>query len=174
MAYTYNTFTNVTVGSVLQASDYNRVLENVNNYRVPPMVSAKITGTVNIANATPTAIAWGGADDYDTDGFHDPASNNTRLTLSVAGVWMVTAVVIIAANGAGQRFAFIRKNGSDTIAAQSQPAQSAFSFAAVVSALVDSNGTTDYVEVVVDQNSGSPLAVDAASRFQAHFVGQKS
>jgi hypothetical protein len=42
---------------------------------------AILDGDVSISDASITQIAWDGVDEIDTDAFHDPASNNTRLTV---------------------------------------------------------------------------------------------
>lgn len=44
--------------------------------------SAKLSADATTQNySTSTAIPWDGADEFDTDGFHNPASNNTRMTI---------------------------------------------------------------------------------------------
>jgi hypothetical protein len=95
---------------------------------------------------------------YDTATVHDNASNNSRLTAPVAGIYAVTAQFTWGGSaGTGSRLAGLMKNGSTLIARSQQ-----------LSGDDDENITTqvrlaagDYVEVVVLQTSGSSLPVAA-------------
>lgn len=62
-------------------------------------------------------IPWGGADEYDDDGWHDPASNNTRLTVPT-GVDRVKVGYSLQFNNvtpATYIYALIAKNGSSVV-----------------------------------------------------------
>jgi hypothetical protein len=100
MAKTYNTLSNVTVGSVLTASDYNEVVENSNNYRVPPNTKAGLTANISSYTSN-TAIAWTTAN-YDTESPSDPAwaaGSPTLITIRTAGIYVVTLHVEIIGSG---------------------------------------------------------------------------
>ncbi len=93
---------------------------------------------------------------YDTAAVHDTATNNSRLTAPVNGIYAVTAQFTWGGSaGTGSRLAGLMKNGSTLIARSQQlPGDD------------DENITTqvhlaagDYVEVVVLQTSGGNLAV---------------
>lgn len=84
MAKTYNTFTNVSAGSVLTASDYNNVLENVGNYRVPPMCQVYRSSDLT-SYSSAAAISWN-AEAFDTDGMW---SSGTNVTVNTTGVYHV-------------------------------------------------------------------------------------
>jgi hypothetical protein len=85
MPKTYNTLSNVTVGSVLTASDYNKAVENSNNFRVPPSCivyrSSDLTGYSQGA-----AITWN-AEAIDTDGMW---SSGTDVTIQTPGLYLLT------------------------------------------------------------------------------------
>lgn len=101
-------------------------------------------------------------EDFDAFGFHNPASNSTRLTPTVAGTYGIAGSVFwaVAANTT-YRKVILQTNGTTTIpgtqalannltgANWSQPAPTAlFAF----------NGTTDYVELMVDAGTlSSPV-----------------
>jgi hypothetical protein len=77
----------------------------------------KLTGDDSRNWSTATEIPWGGADDVDAQGWHDPASNNTRLT--VPSGYGITRVRLLAntwlsglASGADITLK-IAKNGSE-------------------------------------------------------------
>jgi hypothetical protein len=106
---------------------------------------------------------------YDTASVHDNATNNSRLTAPVTGIYAVTAQFTWGGSaGTGSRFGGLMKNGSALIARSQQlPGDD------------DENLTTqvrlaasDYVEVVVLQTSGSSLTVAAngvAQQFTPEF-----
>ena len=106
---------------------------------------------------------------YDPNGFHDNATNNTRITPTEAGKYDVKAQIAWAVNGIGERFCGIRLNGSGVEGGLTIPAAGG-SIANFMdaSATVDMNGTTDYVELIATQTSTGDLnilggSVDSAS-----------
>ena len=70
--------------------------------------------TQSIPNATDTALAMN-SEEYDTDTIHDTATNNSRLTFKTAGKYLVWAEIEWAANGTGERFVAIKKNGTTNV-----------------------------------------------------------
>jgi hypothetical protein len=80
---------------------------------------ASSSGTTNLGTGSYTAIALAAADTFDTDGFHDPASNNTRMTIpaGLGGKYLVTAQAQIANSGSAitDKRVAINKNGGGTI-----------------------------------------------------------
>jgi len=76
----------------------------------------KQTGTTSLST-TWTALAFAG-EDFDTDTMHDTVTNNTRITFTHAGKYMVGASLKISANVAnGVR---IKLNGTTVLASQKQ------------------------------------------------------
>ena len=114
MAKTYNTFTDVATGEVLTATNFNNVLENVANYRVPPMAIVRRTSDLT-GYASEAAITWQSAE-LDTESPSDPmsaAGAPTVVTCRTAGIYLVqlqfhaTASPTQTAGGG-----VIRKNGT--------------------------------------------------------------
>jgi hypothetical protein len=181
MAKTYNTFTNVSVGSVLTASDYNEALENINNYRVPPMVRCVRSG--NLSYTQNTAIAWNDTE-FDTEtatpgsgatAMHDDSTNNTRITIRTAGVYLITFSVEFTFSGtltsASSR---INKNGSgiswdDEFFSRTTLHRSAHATTAALS-------VNDYLECLLELGGGSSYSItaDAKTHFSAMWIGQTS
>jgi hypothetical protein len=95
---------------------------------------------------------------YDTASVHDNATNNSRLTAPVSGIYAVTAQFTWGGSaGTGSRFAGLMKNGSTLIArSQELPGDDDENITTQVSLAVG-----DYVEVVVVQTSGASLTVAA-------------
>ena len=161
MAFTYNTISTFTSGQVLTAAEMNEIGTNSNNYRVPPMCRARRAVAASVPNAAFTTQALSGADEYDTDTMHDTVTNNDRVTINTAGVYLVTAKASFAANTTGVRIVGIAKNGS---------LQDQFSLDAMDSfdqhlggAQTYSLAVTDYLSVSVYQNSGGALNVTNVS-----------
>jgi len=123
------------------------------------------TADQTLTTSTFTAIAFGAssAEDYDTDGIHDPATNNSRFTVP-AGITKVrlTGKISFAANSTGQRFVDIQKNGSSAYAgyasaeAGNAGATDATQMIVTTPVLVVVGG--DYFELRGWQNSGGDLA----------------
>ena len=157
-----------TVGETLTAANMNtHVRDNLNwlaNDR--PRCRANMTGSQNITDSTQTAVQFGGIDSFDVGAMHDPASNNTRLTVPSGGggVYMFGVDNIgWQANNNGVRDLGLRVNGLTTVAFQRVPATqntntfppSMVSFYALAA--------TDYVEAMVTQTSGGTISVSTAS-----------
>jgi hypothetical protein len=140
-------------------------------------VGAQVTNTSaqSISNGAYTALNFQ-SEIYDTDGFHDNATNNTRLTIPTGkgGKYLLTCQANFASNSSGFRAIAIMKNGSASqIAyANSNPISGSsftYAFSCVVSAVA-----TDYFEMNVYQSSGGSLNVNAGSdstRFDISYLG---
>ena len=139
---------------------------------LPQYVSANRTANQSISTGTDTAIQLTAADSFDSNGLHDPATNNTRLTASVAGKYLVAGEITFAANTGGtQRYARIRKNGSSTQATcrDSQAPASGVTPTVQVVAFVQL-AASDYVELMAYQDSGGALNVTDA-KFSMTLLG---
>lgn len=115
------------------------------------------TAAQSIPDATATAIAWD-AEDFDTDAIHDNVTNNTRLTVPMAGKYLITANVSFAFNATGTRLLRLRKNGASQLAANSLPSHASIGVG-VGFAYIASLAASDFVEIQAFQNSGGALNV---------------
>ena len=135
-----------------------------------PAFSAYQNATTTVNNSTWTKIALQ-AEEFDTASCFD-STTNYRFTPTVAGYYQVNGCVNFAANALGFRFISIYKNGSSIKNGQNTVG-GAINFTAInVSALIYLNGSTDYIELYANQNSGSNLATSGNSDvyFQASLV----
>ncbi len=122
-----------------------------------PAARVTRTSAQSIPDSLNTSLAFD-QERYDATGVHDNATNNSRLTAPVTGIYAVTAQFTWGGSaGAGSRFAGVVKNGSTLIARSQELAGDD-----------DENFTTqvllaagDYVEVQVLQTSGGNLPVAA-------------
>jgi hypothetical protein len=132
---------------------------------------ASTRATQSIANNTFTAINLA-TEIYDTNGFHDNVTNNTRFTIPAgkAGTYLffATGGTDFFTGGLGVRFA---KNGTNFGTAFynfSSPASGLFvgSLSTVINLAVG-----DYVELILIQNSGSSKAVAYSGSEDFTFMG---
>lgn len=119
-----------------------------------------ISANQSINNNTPTFINWD-AEEYDTDGYHDNVTNNTRLTVPEDGWYVISGGAVFASNATGYRRIQIFRNGTAFRgrATHSQNAVNglATSMATSSSAFLCTAG--DYFEFEVTQTSGGALNV---------------
>ena len=108
-----------------------------------------------ISNDTTTAIAWT-SEDFDTHAVHDTATNNSRLTAPIAGIYEVSGIGRFQTNGTGSRVFRIRLNGTSTIASQEFAGNASIELASCLTTLVQL-AAGGYVEFDVYQNSGGNL-----------------
>jgi hypothetical protein len=110
----------------------------------------------SIPNTTSTAVQWD-AEGFDTSGFHDNATNNTRLTVPAGegGRYLVAGVISMFGTLGTYREALIRVSGTHVGTTNLAPAEfGRFPFAFAVTLVAG-----DFVEVFVAQNSGGALDV---------------
>jgi hypothetical protein len=127
----------------------------------------------SIANNTLTALALN-QERYDDAAFHDTVTNNSRLTIpaGMGGKYSITGHVDWAANAdANERSVAIRLNGTIYIAFQSVPSINSASVSTRLSvATIYELAATDYVELVVRQQSGGALNLLASVNFSPEFA----
>jgi hypothetical protein len=119
----------------------------------------------SIPNTTLTALAFN-SERYDTDGLHDTVTNNSRLTCTRAGIYLITGSLAYGTAAAGVRQSYIRLNGSTLLVAVNAGVTAGTTVAAV------HNPTTlyqlavgDYVELVAYQDTGGALNVNVFANF---------
>lgn len=154
-----------------------KVLDQVKVKEVPlPNIGASVYRTANqsINSGTNTAIQFDN-EEYDTAGFHDNATNNTRLGINYSGKYLFTACVQFAAGAGGLRYIFFQRNGLTTIGNQRglflAQVSSAANPVALTSSVILPLSAGDYIELLAFQDSGGALNVTAqtyAPWFQAH------
>lgn len=132
--------------------------------------AARVYNNANISinNDTATALTFN-SERYDTDSIHSTSSNTGRLTCVTAGKYHASCSIRFAAHATGSREVYIRLNGSTAIADFRIPTTSGgvpiIAFGTDYDLAVD-----DYLEVMVRQNSGGSLNVDAASNYSPEFM----
>ena len=142
-----------------------------------PAFEAYLGSTQNISNVTNTKVNFN-TEVFDTNSAYDN-STNYRFTPQVAGKYYVYANVRMANSTASQiyqAFTYIYKNGSNYKSSEHDPkdlqstTQNLF-----VSAVVDMNGSSDFLEIFgyIQRGSGTPRfeAGTRSSSFGAYRIG---
>jgi hypothetical protein len=140
----------------------------------PTFVGASVykTSTQAITTATTTTITWD-AEVFDTNGFHDNSTNNSRMTIPAgyAGKYLVTATISWGASATGYRIGEIYKNGATANFTWSGAMQGYY----VVGLTTILNlAVSDYLEIKGYQNSGGNLNAAGSqpeSYFQIQYLG---
>lgn len=128
-----------------------------------PLVRLVANAAQSLNDNTSTAITFA-AEDIDTHGFHSTVTNTSRVTPTVAGYYRVRGTVVFGSRtDYSDVNVWIRKNGVTNMAPASRCGYSGITTTAVetgiAEVIVDMNGTTDYVEVVANQNNLANVAV---------------
>ena len=161
-------------GDIIFAADINAVAAASSE---KPMVRLVASGTQSIPDATQTAVLFS-AEEWDTHGFHSTSVNTSRITPTVAGKYTfnatyytsgntdyVTTDVAVGKNGtAGLATAPAERRAYSTPATQ---VTNAHSLQVVVT--LEANGTTDYFEMIVFQDSAGAKNTNQSARFTGVF-----
>lgn len=123
-----------------------------------------------IPNNVATALVFDSTQ-FDTGAFHSNTINNSRLTISQTGFYMLTSSIEWAANATGVRSLSFRVNGlvGDVLASEVAPAFAANNTTESVTTIAQLNAG-DYVEAIVLQSSGGNLSVLHTAGFLPCFA----
>jgi hypothetical protein len=105
------------------------------------------SGNQAISAGATTAIQWNGTDVYDTNSYHDPASNNTRLQTQTGDSLVILRMNCQAAT-TGQMVLSMTKNGAGFSGNPQKDSEntSATEYICIQSAVIPVTGGTDYFE----------------------------
>lgn len=137
-----------------------------------PRVSVTMTGSQSISDSTLTAAAWN-SESYDSDGMHDNATNNSRLTIVAgeAGIYVFGVVVLWASDSVGYRELELYKNGVFFNLRQTvDPTTGQATSHSIVFPPLDV-AVADYFEIFAWQSSGG--ALNLIGSLGAHFWAYK-
>ena len=128
---------------------------------------------ISIANATTTAVALN-AERWDTDTMHDLSTNNNRITIKTAGVYVFDAQIRFADNTTGDRMIDIVFGGSTEIARAIWHGTAGTNTVDARNLTVVYNMAVDeYVEIKVWQNSGDALNILTTAQYGIEFTAAR-
>lgn len=134
---------------------------------VTPSARVYNNAAIKIANASNVALTFN-SERWDTDAIHDTTTNTGRLTCKTAGIYNIYGSVQFAASATGYRYLLIRLNGSTFIASHGHTEVEAIVEDMSISTEY-SLAVNDYVELMVHQNSGGALDVNASANYSPEF-----
>ena len=128
--------------------------------------------TDQLANNVTEKVLAMNTEFWDTSGFHDNSTNNSRITIpaGLAGRYQFTGFATFTSNATGSRYVGIRKNGGGSDFLSSSPGVATYSTYVNFSVIYEA-GVGDYFEMLVFQNCGAALDVLSLSRFQMTYLG---
>jgi hypothetical protein len=128
--------------------------------------------TQSISNTTFTAMTFT-SEVYDSGSYHDNATNTSRLTVPIAGKYLITGSIEYTANATGIRAAGIRMDGTTYIASQSTASLGSVLATTVNVSVVRDLAANAYVELMAYQSSGGALNTLAndMTHFSITFLG---
>lgn len=144
-------------GDTVTAADWQAAVENVRFLNAPPACVVRRSASQTIVNGAWTTVTFDEVDYYDPYGFHNPASNPSRLTVPTgcAGVYVLAGTFVWGAlpgTFAGCRFL---ANGGTLVGENAATNQAAAGAASTHWSLA----VGDYIEMQVFQNSGGPISL---------------
>ena len=182
----YATPGTVATGDVVTASAWNVITNDVISFRdntgvVPPACRVRRTATgQSLANGVVAALNFD-TEDFDTNAMFAPTAN--FITIKTAGIYIVTATVVLTANATGNRALIIYLNptvtgagDSATLSAGTEIANSTHTVgssttSSTCASTIYNFNLNDVVRVGFFQNSGIALATTGSSQLSAAMLG---
>lgn len=142
-----------------------------------PQCRVTQTTTQSLTSGTPAAITFDvEAIDQGTpsNNMHDTVTNNSRITIRVAGLYLLHGIVFFASNGAGFRNAAFKVNGTTFIPGSAAPTiTSGTDPTSASTTAIYRFAVNDYVELFGMQNSGGALST-AVNTTAGTFIEARS
>jgi hypothetical protein len=125
-----------------------------------PAFSAFFSGSQTINDNVSAVVALNN-EEFDTNNCFDNVST-FRFTPNVAGYYQISGAVYFSTNTVNFVTAVIAKNGS-SLKYGPQAGNGAFTYGSTVCSIVYLNGTTDYVQLLAYQNSGTSKTLQSSA-----------
>lgn len=151
------------VGQIVDDTDWSNIANKTYTKNIGRI---KRTTTQALADATFVAIQFAD-EDYDTGNYHSTTVNTSRITPTVPGYYRFIGVCLFSAQTTP---AFsdtcFRMNGTDQLPGASRgPGNATSTFSGTAFATMPFNGTTDYMEFIVRQDSAGADDTNTTSPF---------
>ena len=159
MAKTYTAAGSAVAGDVYTAAAHNVIVTDVNNFIVPAAVRLDKSASQLVSNATDTIITWPSSATFDTDSMYSSSATD-RVTVTTAGIYIVTANIAFGNANVGERIVWLQKNATGTTrfamarSMASTGGETIFSISTIVSL-----SASDYVQLGCYQANGTSLNV---------------
>jgi hypothetical protein len=164
----------VAAGDPVESADITTITDYTTGKPLVRMIQA--TAQTGLLTGVDTILTFT-TEDIDTHGFHDPVTNNTRITPSVAGYYRIDVKPVYAfSTTITSMNTFFRKNGSVVErSGNMKPASTNVNQANTpLTAISSANGSTDYFEggtnFTGSANQATNGVVGSQSTIQVEFI----
>jgi hypothetical protein len=140
----------------------------------PALPRAKATAASTVVSSSAyTVLPFAlGSENYDTDNFHSPTVNPSRMTIPFNGVYQAHAEVAVRNTLAeGDRVVEMRKNGTTVVGFSEVGPPLANHYVSLPVTVTEPFVTGDYLEILVLANTGAGGVADASGTFQIIWLG---
>jgi hypothetical protein len=141
-----------------------------NDVNSPKVRLVQQAAGVQTINTTDTTLTFGsGSEDFDTNGWHDESTNNSRITVDRDGFVRIHGVVVVANNTTVTALMLtVARNGVVQAGiGRHKPAANNLSHSAEVTALLECSAG-DYFELIATA-AGASVATISSGRFASVF-----
>lgn len=149
------------VGETLTATTMNQEVRDAMNFLLnPPRANVYHSTTQSHATSGQYQIVQFDSEFYDSDTMHDPVTNNSRITIKTAGLYLVMGQIYWAGNTTGMRGVSIRGNGANALAYDFRASTNTLIQQVSLERYFDVN---DYIELNAYQSSGAALIINGGA-----------
>ncbi|KKM85101.1 hypothetical protein LCGC14_1292470 [marine sediment metagenome] len=129
-----------------------------------------LTTTFSVPNDVNTDVDWD-AETWDPFGMHEGVTNPDRITITIPGKYLVICQLTWTPNVTGIRWVQINKNASTRLAQLVEQDETASWETMQNFCIIVDLALNDYVKVMAQQDSGSPLTITNNSHFMVQRLG---
>jgi hypothetical protein len=161
--------TNRTAGEFIEPDDWNQdIVANITFLANPPACRVYNNANISISDISLTTVTFN-SERYDTASMHSTSSLTSRITIPVAGLYLVTFNGhFVARNDYFQIYADLRLNGTTTIATHNIGSFNGISMSPDIQVhTVYKFAANDYVEARIyqDNNAGAAANLETQANF---------
>jgi hypothetical protein len=135
----------------------NFQLVGSDSFGIAPAVRVYKSAQQNISNGSQTVLTFSD-EAFDTDNMHDNVTNNSRLTVNKAGLYLIKGQANYGSSATGRRQTSLTKNGTLALGSTEAPAVSGSDTIQQVTALAKL-AANDYIELTAYQTSGAGMNI---------------
>lgn len=142
----------------------------------PPACRLYHSSTQTMNNGAFTTVAFN-TEAYDTDGMHDTVTNNSRITINKAGLYVIQSCLAVPGDADGERITEFLINGSIEAAFERRGANVTTGGDILPLTLVRKFAASDYIECRFYHTAGANLTMAAKTAtnetpsFAATWIG---
>lgn len=154
-----NTILNPAAGVVASAAWGDAIRDNFQVLSVRPAASVHASSAQAVTTGATGEVLACAAEDYDSDGMHSTVTNNSRLTIKTAGLWLFTSTVLFASDTTGNRGVSFRIDDTSNTERMLVPCAGGSNSTVLTATMVAVFDVNQFVETRAIHTKGSDLNV---------------